>query len=109
LTDIKSRRPERASLAGAQEVLMWNHGWMMGLGWGPGGWGFPIGGLFWLLLLIALFVLVARAARRPSDRRPSPTEAGTAEILDARYAKGEIGRDEYLQKKADISSGPAGH
>ena len=79
---------------------------MMGAyGWGGMAW-MPFMGLFWLIVFIALIAAVANAFRRPSgvrdaaegsDRRPT----GLA-ILEERYARGEINREEYLQKKQDI-------
>ena len=66
-------------------------------------WGWmPFHGVFSLVLLVALVagvVLVFRSAEQRPPRSPSALDA-----LNARYAKGEIGRDEYLQKKADIGT-----
>jgi len=42
------------------------------------------------------------------DQLPPGTPApGVLAILDERYARGEIGRDEYLSRRADLT-GPAG-
>jgi len=84
---------------------MWDgpFGGMMG-GWG--GWAWPFMGivpLLFLALLIAAVVLLVRGvsgtggAPPPSERRSPGLEA-----LEERYARGEINRDEYLQKKKDI-------
>lgn len=83
---------------------------------GPGGmmYGYDGGGWFWGMaihgLLAALFVaavvaavivLVRWLARDGHDR---PTGHGSAlDILSARYARGEVDRDEYLQKKKDLA------
>ena len=74
---------------------MWWHGPGMGLF----GWGFMPGhGLLIALLLIFAVIAMTRRAQR---RLPS---AGmrSLDILEERYAKGEIQRDEYLQKKQDL-------
>jgi putative membrane protein len=58
------------------------------------------GGLFWVFLLVLVAVIAVRLVRgwgRDGGRR----SAGLA-ILEERYAKGEIQRDEYLQKKSDF-------
>ena len=73
--------------------MMWGEGW---------GWGF---GMLWMVgfwvLVIAGVVLVAKWIAGASDRSgPAP---GTAlEVLKKRYAKGEIGREEFDQKKRDL-------
>ena len=79
---------------------------LMGGGWGQGGhWlGMGLHGLFWFLLIgvIAITVIwAARATNRPDIQTasggPSPRE-----ILDARYARGEIERDDYLVRKRNL-------
>ncbi len=84
-------------------------------GYGPGfgmmgGWGggamFPFSGIFGLLVLalvIAALVWLVRSILRSHDREPrARQEAADLTVLDQRYARGEINRDEYLQKRADI-------
>jgi putative membrane protein len=85
----------------------YGHGFgnMMG-GWG-GGAMFPLSGIFGLLVLalvIAALVWLARAILRPRDREPplAGRAAAGLDVLDQRYARGEINRDEYLQKRADV-------
>lgn len=63
-------------------------------------------GIFsFLLLLLAIGGIVAliRLTIRPPSR---PTEASRRspglDVLEQRYAAGEIDRDEYLQKKSDL-------
>ncbi|MFC6673512.1 SHOCT domain-containing protein [Marinobacterium aestuariivivens] len=63
--------------------------WMMyGHGWGM---------LLWLLLLILLCWALVRlfSGRDGSDR---PREKTAREILDERFAKGEIDEDEYRKR-----------
>lgn len=92
--------------------------WMMG-GWGGGmpmmgygGWG-GYGGGGWLMMIfgavivVALLVFIFRAlswtAHAPHQQMPH-SGAGSAGLhaLDERYARGEVNREEYLQKKRDI-------
>jgi putative membrane protein len=78
---------------------MWGYdhmGWMMN-GWGMGGFGF----IFWLLILAAIIagvVWFVRSQPLAGSRRRSTS----LEVLEERYAHGEINREEYLQKKRDI-------
>ena len=73
-----------------------------------GGWGMGLGGpfmlLFWVLVIVGIFVLVKWFAGQSSSRRDA-REKTALEILQERYARGEIDRDEYEQKKRDL--GPA--
>jgi putative membrane protein len=67
--------------------------------------------LYFFLVLIVVAVVVGLAARRrrrtpgPSQQQQPPSEAITE--LDLRYARGEIERDEYLQRRADLLGQPA--
>jgi putative membrane protein len=83
-------------------------------GYGPewgmmGGWGYgygPFHMIFWFLILIAIVIGIVWLVRA---RVPSGAHHLTArrsaglDVLEERYARGEIGRDEYLQKKKDIA------
>lgn len=70
------------------------------------GWWFPFHGLMSLLFTIAIVVLLVSLFRR---RHPYPDYSGAQysrsqalQILEERYARGEIQREEYLQKKQDL-------
>ena len=75
--------------------------WNMGMGWG-GGWGgfgmLPM--LLWWVLLAAAVVVLAKwlfgGERAGGDR--------SLAVLNERYARGEIGKDEYEQKKRDLAA-----
>ena len=72
-----------------------------GSGW-HGGVGFHL--FFWVVFLaivIAVGVALVRYLWRAGLGGES--RAGAVALLDERYAKGEIQRDEYLQKKKDLS------
>ena len=69
------------------------------------GWGWMIfGGLhslvFWLLLILAILALVKWLSGGPGKSTGSHKTA--LNILEERYARGEIDREEYLRIKADL-------
>ena len=74
---------------------------MDGWWWAPAGlWALLIG-LLVLAAVVALVLVLARA----TTSRPSPPprrDETPREILDARYARGEIDRDAYLQARRDL-------
>jgi len=55
----------------------------------------------WILIIVALVWLATSAARRGRDS--GRHEKSALEILEERYARGEIERDEYLQKRNDLA------
>ncbi|MHB9149212.1 MAG: SHOCT domain-containing protein [Thermoleophilia bacterium] len=101
------------------------------MGWGEFG-GFGFMGIFWFLLMAAFWVLIAvgivlvvkaltggdrqrttypptagdgRAAVPPTTGFSAPAPRSDAlRILEERYARGDIDRDEFLQRKADLGS-----
>jgi putative membrane protein len=83
-------------------------GWGMMGGWGGyGGYGYGIFGMIiWVVILIAVVALVVwlvRSLAGPGMHHlPPPRRSSGLDVLEERYARGEINRDEYLQKKKDI-------
>ncbi len=65
-----------------------------------GGGAMPFGGLLSLVLLVGIVFLVVRGLSGRNSRARSPA----LDTLEERYAKGEMPRDEYLQKKKDIGA-----
>jgi putative membrane protein len=58
--------------------------------------------LFWGLIILAILALV-KVVFGASNRGDNSPDPGTPlEILQARYARGEIDREEYLRKRDDI-------
>ena len=78
---------------------MWNHMQSFGPGWGFGMGGFPML-IVWLAIIVAVVLLVRWAAGRGSAATPGGERA--LAILEARYARGEIDREEYQQKRQDL-------
>ena len=73
---------------------------MMGNGYG---FGFGIPGIGMWIVWILLIVAIVWAVKLLSDR-DVPRSGGKAalEILQERYARGEIDRDEYESKRRDL-------
>src|SRR3990167_7227553 len=92
--------------SGVGFMPMMGSGWgnMMG-GWGSAGWRIGIFGwlsmiLFWLLLILGAIALIRYlgSSARSSDKEKSPLD-----ILKERYARGEINKKEFEEKKKDLS------
>lgn len=76
---------------------MWGH--MGDYGWG-GGMGLGML-LFWGLLIVGI-VMLMRSSRGSGACGKREREKSALDILKERYAKGEIEREEFEQKKADL-------
>ena len=80
---------------------MGNWGWdhmAGGMGWGFGGL-YMI--LLWVVIIVAIVVLV-RWIFGGSARTDMPSSKSALEVLKERYARGEIGREEFEQKKREL-------
>jgi len=84
-------------------------GGMMGLGMGGGGIGLGggvLGGLLMLLFWGGLIVAAVVGVRWLWDRDRPAAQRGSEEsalgILKQRYARGEIGREEFEMKRRDL-------
>jgi putative membrane protein len=84
--------------------MMW--GWGSG-GYGHyGGWGSPLGwigpimmALFWIAIIVAIVFAIRYFVRQA---RRSGQDNSALEILKTRYAKGEISKEEYEEKRRAI-------
>ena len=73
-------------------------GWDHMNGWG---WGMAILGWLFMAMIIAVVVWLIRSTTH--QRRSSKGHEDRAlRVLDQRYARGEIDRDEYLERKTDL-------
>ena len=83
----------------------WGTGYgMMGWGWGVLMMAVPL-----VLLVLILLVVSGAFAPRPAASAylaPVSPPSSATEILDARYARGEISREEYLRVRADLEGCP---
>ena len=90
---------------------MWGYGPHSGFmgDWGGYGWTGTSGmlfGLIFLVVIIAVVVWLVRGGWQP-DRHATVSDSRSRglDILQERYARGEIDRDEYLKKKQDLLGG----
>ncbi len=84
-------------------------GWNMMGGWGGyGGYGFGLAHmLIWIVVLVGVIALVVWSVRSVAGTNvhylpQAPGRSSGLDVLEERYARGEINRDEYLQKKKDM-------
>ena len=68
-----------------------------GMGWGWLGFGIPMV-VFWVLVILGIAILVRWLASGPPR-----TDQRAIDILKARYAKGELTREQFEQMKREIS------
>jgi putative membrane protein len=73
----------------------WGH--MDGWGWGSA----RFMGLF-MVLIVVLVAWLIWSTTRGWDRRTPPGRTAL-DVLDERYARGEIERDEYLRRREDLN------
>ena len=69
--------------------------------WSPG-LGIVHGLLWWAILILGIIVLV-RVLRRDASGAGAPPVETALDILKKRYARGEIGREEFEEKRRDIA------
>ena len=67
-----------------------------------GGWGHGfVMAFFWVALVVVVVISVRALSGRSGDGNGSATRSAL-DILKERYARGEIGKDEFEQKKRDL-------
>jgi putative membrane protein len=67
-----------------------------------GGWGMGFGGLTMLLFWAILIVVLVLAVRWFVEQSGNGRAKSALEILRERYARGEIQKEEYEQKRRDL-------
>jgi putative membrane protein len=82
------------------------YGWEMGpgmMGWGYGmGWfGMIFMMVFWIAVIVGIIFLI-RWLWISGSKGKGPTEDSPLEILKRRYARGEINKEEFDQRKKDL-------
>ena len=76
--------------------------WMLGWGWGM----MLLVALFWIAVIALVVWAVYRFTRgRGYGRERYPGHATPGEILDQRYARGDIEREEYLRMREELRPG----
>ena len=59
--------------------------------------------LFWIVLILVIAALANRIFGKPAGSpREAPRGKSALDILKERYARGEIGKEEFEQKKRDL-------
>jgi len=59
--------------------------------------------LFWLIVVLVVAYLIYRLIKTEKILAPQkPIIKTAADILDERYAKGDVTREQYIQMKEDI-------
>jgi putative membrane protein len=82
---------------------MMGPGMMGGFGTGMmGGFGF-LGIFFWILVIMGIVWLVVWLIRRVPQLQQTSNDESAMDILKKRYARGEINREEYEEKKKLLS------
>ena len=69
-----------------------------------GDWGMSMGAgmwIFWIVLILVVF-FVARLITASSDRHTVTTSESLMEILEKRYASGEIDKEKFESMKKDL-------
>ena len=80
----------------------WSGGWgMKGPGMMGGFGGMGLMSLAWIVVLGLIVWAVAAAVRHPAESSRSDDSA--LSVLKSRYARGEINREEYENKKKDLA------
>jgi putative membrane protein len=85
--------------------------WGGGSGWGGAGEAIMVVVMLAVLALIVVgIILLVKGLTRhdhiqpgpPQGPPPSPSSRGALQVLEDRYARGEIDREEFLQRKQDL-------
>ncbi len=74
--------------------------WGDGYGWMGTGWVFMA--FFWVLVIAGAIALVRWLGTAGNGSRDTQRHQTPLEIIQERYARGEIGQEEYEQKRADL-------
>lgn len=71
---------------------------MENVGWGMGfGWSFMV--LFWVLVVLCIvYIFSLIASRKKGEKKETPMD-----ILQKRYAKGDISREEFERIRDDLT------
>ena len=82
----------------------WGHGpGMMGWGYGMGWIGMIIMAVFWIAVIVGIVFLIRwLVLSTRAEGHKAPSENSALEILRKRYARGEINKEEFEEKKKDL-------
>jgi putative membrane protein len=89
-----------SSFANTPPIVLADHGdWGHMDGWG---WGMAMFGWLFMALIIVLVAWLIWTTTRSGESRRPVSHSTALDVLDGRYARGEIEREEYLQRKEDL-------
>ena len=74
--------------------------------WGWGAWGLGMMGMmffFWALVIAGLVLGIRWLVRQGDESRGEPRADRALQILRERYARGEIGKEEFEARKRDLT------
>ena len=80
------------------------YGWRPWMMWGYGmGWFWPVMIFaFWVSVIVGIILLIRWMIYSTSKERGARSEESALDILKKRYARGEIKKEEFEEKKKDI-------
>ena len=70
--------------------------------WGFGGWWMGLAMILFWVAVVAVIVWVVRTA---NEREEPPRRSNALDVLDERYARGEIDDDEYERRREMLRRG----
>lgn len=70
-------------------------------GYGVHGWGMGIWWILGIVVLIVIIWIVVKAISR-NNRQPHSGSNSALDVLKERYARGEIDKEEFEQRKKDL-------
>jgi len=75
---------------------------------GSGSWGWGVAMMAVPAVILIVILLAALGGLREPVAYPAyvPTPANPLEVLEQRYAKGELSREDYLKIREDLTHGP---
>lgn len=85
---------------GGGNPMMGYGGWGNMMGWGSGIFGWLLMLIFWILLILGVIALIRYLG---GWTRSKDKEKSSLDILKDRYAKGEIDKKEFEEKKRDLA------
>jgi putative membrane protein len=68
-----------------------------------GGFGFGFGMLFWIVIIVGIVALAIWLSSSPRGTNKTGSK-DALDILKERYARGEIDKDAYLERKRELES-----
>jgi putative membrane protein len=83
--------------------MMMPWGWGMGAGWGFGVFGMVFMLVFWVLIIVGIVLVVRWLVEQGRPASVSgPGGESALDILKKRYARGEIGKEEFERMKQEL-------